>query len=405
MSEDVFVIEEMIPGEEGEVSAVTDGANPGAHILLTKIRDSETSGRDRLSGNSQNGGKESGLSSKKEILLKLDPGQQKKMVAAAVTAAKEELARMNGKAEDDPPKGQPGDMTGGRARDRLRQLQSNGMSFQEISDQLDRMGESASRSPSVLGAILAGEIMNPPDDLLGFLRRVKPTEEDKEEASMSKEETILKAEIEKLKKQNGELEEENARLQGDHKNGLELKNFAETLPPPMQEAFLAMSPEEQEAFKAQFEAAAEGGSDLMAKFTKSFEKMDKENKDLRESLQKMQDEQNLSAAIKKFQDLDKVVEIEPFAKSYLKLHKAAPEDADAWVEKMRALSAQVDAGELFKIKGGDGDGTGSSAREKISQKVEKMREVDPKLSKSAATDMVLKANPDLYEQYRSERSA
>ena len=200
------------------------------------------------------------------------------------------------------------------------------------------------------------------------------------------------------------LEEDNAELLAAQEQEEALKAFADTLPPAMQEAFLAMTPEEQDAFQAQFVAAVEGAPDPMAKIAKGFEDVAKANKELQAKLQKMEDEREQADTVAKFQSFSKVLKVDEFATNYRKLHKAHPEATDALVATITALVEQQKTGDLFKAIGGDGDGTGMTAREMVAMKAEELVK-STKVSKSVAIDTVLRADPELYQKYLTERSA
>lgn len=117
-----------------------------------------------------------------EVADQVAPGFE---IEALESSARSELAAVPspaGFAEEDTSmaemgKGEAGKGTGPSVRKAIRDLQDAGMTLVDISAALEKMGEDASRAPSILSAILNEEIKNPPDSLLQFLRRIKPPKE------------------------------------------------------------------------------------------------------------------------------------------------------------------------------------------------------------------------------------
>lgn len=107
-------------------------------------------------------------------------------------------------------KGEAGDGTGPAARSEIGRLTDAGMSLVAISEALGRIGEDASRAPSILAAIRDSEIKNPPDSLIEALRSIKPPKQttDNTETGNTEERTLSKEESERL----AALETENAAL-------------------------------------------------------------------------------------------------------------------------------------------------------------------------------------------------
>ncbi len=123
------------------------------------------------------------------------------------------------------PKGQAGEGTGADARRLLRRLVDAGMSLEDISKALDRLGDNASRSAGTLSAILNGEIGNPPESLITALRRIstKSTAEESnmtdtgqdtggQAAALAERERELEDRARKLAEREAELEAERRRL-------------------------------------------------------------------------------------------------------------------------------------------------------------------------------------------------
>lgn len=71
-------------------------------------------------------------------------------------------------------KGEAGDGTSPEARSLIGKLRQSGMSFQDISAELEKMGPEAERAPEILSEIANGDIHNPPDSLIAFLKRIAP---------------------------------------------------------------------------------------------------------------------------------------------------------------------------------------------------------------------------------------
>lgn len=306
---EVYYLDGLEPGEDGEVSAVTAGANPGAHILLLKRKRDRLEGRrDMLSSNDQRDPRQEATVPKdakerQELLLKLDP-EQKAEIEAMMKSAAEEATK------------------------------------------------------PLLEKVSALEARNKE------LEAQQKEEEDEDEA---------------------------------------MKAFVDSLPEAMRAPYLAMPEDQQAAFRAMVEAAPEGPSPVEA-MAKSFESFQKKNRELEEDLTKLRDDQEQQAVVKELADLSKVVKLEDFAQDVRKLRKADPDAADRMVEKVRALAAQAEEGGLLKVIGGDGDGDGASAIVKVRQKVAKIREAQPTIKSHEAMDMVMKAEPALWDQYMNERN-
>lgn len=96
-------------------------------------------------------------------------------------------------------------------------------------------------------------------------------------------------------------------------------------------------------------------------------------------------------------------EIGKVAKQFKSLADKDADFANELVETLKAINEQAKTADLFGEVGKRGPAEGS-AEAKIEGVVKALREADPKLSEPEAWQRALDQNPELYEQYVTERS-
>lgn len=236
------------------------------------------------------------------------------------------------------------------------------------------------------------------------LLKLDPEQRTEIEALMkSTAEAAAKAATADIEAKLSKMEEENEELKAAAEQEQATKAFADELPGPMREAFLAMSPEEQAAFQAQWLAGKESGSpDPLAKMVAKFADIEKAASEREAKLQKLMDEQEQADTVRKFADLSKVVTVNEFAGHYRKVAKSAPETADYFAGLLKAFAAQDKVSHLFSVRGGDGDTQTGSARDEIEKAAKKLMDADKTLTKEMAVYKVCKTNPELRQRDREE---
>lgn len=202
------------------------------------------------------------------------------------------------------------------------------------------------------------------------------------------------------------LQKENVALKAKTKKDGDLAAFAETLPEAFRAAFMAMSPEEQAGVMDQYTAMAQAGApNPTAKLAEQYEAQAKKLAAQDAEIAKLRDEQDQQAAVTKYAKLAKAVEPQEFARNIRKVAKLDPKLADYFVEKLTALDAQARMGKAFKVEGVDGAPADDSAVAKIAKLAAEKMKADPKMTKAKAQDLILRADPELFQQYQNERGA
>ncbi|MFQ5473500.1 MAG: hypothetical protein ACE5FA_11550 [Dehalococcoidia bacterium] len=388
--------------ELDEISVVDNPANPFARVLYTKRLDGDTSRVVPLTPRGTGEGSVSGPSVGERTSLAqrmidyLGVGAMFRKAGATNTTREggppdprgaEPGGEIQSMQKQDEPKGVAGEGTGGEARKLIRSLRDKGMTFEDISDALGAMGEEASRSPGILSAILNSEIKNPPEPLLGFLRRIKPPKDDKG------------ASVGKLEARVAELEKKNAELEAAAKAQDKFQEFRSKLSPSLQKAFDDMSNGEREQFMASHKIGK--GNDPVAKALESLEKRHEEvQKQLdgmkrREAIQKTRDEliKDLGGQV---EDVDKL------ATAVVKLRAVDEDAAGELLRQYKATAAQAKAGGLFRVIGKDRGVDASDPEVMLQKHADEIRKAAPDLTREQAYSRAMQEHRDLYDQYRRQ---
>lgn len=236
------------------------------------------------------------------------------------------------------------------------------------------------------------------------LLKLDPAQRDEIQALIkTASEEAAKAATKDIEAKLAKMEEENEELKAAAEQEQATKAFADELPGPMREAFLAMSPEEQAAFQAQWMAGKDAGApDPLAKMVAKFADIEKAATEREVQLQKLLDEQEQATVVRKFADLSKVVKVDEFAGHYRKVAKSAPETADYFAQLVKAFAAQDKTSKLFSVVGGDGEAQTLSAREEIEKMAMEIRKADPKLTRAQAVRKAIQINPELRKRELAE---
>jgi hypothetical protein len=177
------------------------------------------------------------------------------------------------------------------------------------------------------------------------------------------------------------------------------------MPAALQAHFDAANDEE----KDEYEKAFNGSPDpVVAKVLTAtagqLETVTKENATLRERLDKIEGEQELTKIRAELAPVKGLVDLEKTATLVAKLRKTDPAAAAELVTELKAGAARVEAAGLFKVIGRD-SGSVSDADAAIDKATTEVRKAHPEMSEAQAMTVALDANPALYTQHLTEKEA
>lgn len=148
--------------------------------------------------------------------------------------------------------------------------------------------------------------------------------------------------------------------------------------------------------------------DAMEKRTKDAEDRAKTAEDVAKAERTIRKRADMVTLLKSFRAVPLTLEAKEGETSdvdrYLKMQELDPAGFDRTIALLKAADGQIAEGAMFANLGRTGSGGGGTAWEQIEAKAEQMLEKsNGSLTKEAAIDKVMDANPKLVKQYRAEQ--
>ena len=223
-------------------------------------------------------------------------------------------------------------------------------------------------------------------------------------AELEAENASLRAQLEESMKMEDEEDEEKRAAEAE-------KRFRGQLPEGMRSAFDGLQPAERQKMLASQtpEGPAPSENPLLREVSKRLADQEAKLKEQQKRLAEMENERQTNELRDRFKGLAPAVrDLGEFVERYKVLHKVNPESAEAMVEETRA-NAERARSALFVVRGKGVAPEAGSATGRLAEKASKLRETEKGLSDAQAKRRILQANPKLKAEYlreqRGERSA